>query len=95
MSASLLRTPRRTLGRDLSPQELREFVRELAELPELWIEHVAHNCPNGSICAAIATAPIRATSVTRAGVGRNPNRVHQIVPDQPVAPRRSRAIVIA
>ena len=42
MSASRLRTPRRTPGRNLSPQELHEFVRELAELPELWIEHVAH-----------------------------------------------------
>ena len=33
----------RPRGRDLSPQELREFVRELADRPELWIELVSHH----------------------------------------------------
>jgi predicted metal-dependent enzyme (double-stranded beta helix superfamily) len=37
---SALRRPR---DRDLSPVELAAFVRELAELPELWIDRVRHD----------------------------------------------------
>jgi len=32
----------RPLGRDLSGPELRAFVNELADRPELWIDHVKH-----------------------------------------------------
>jgi predicted metal-dependent enzyme (double-stranded beta helix superfamily) len=32
----------RPLGRDLSGPELKAFVSELADRPELWIEHVKH-----------------------------------------------------
>ena len=42
MSVHGLRTLPRPFGRDLSPQELCAFVRELADLPELWIELVEH-----------------------------------------------------
>ncbi|HEY4451087.1 MAG TPA: cysteine dioxygenase family protein [Solirubrobacteraceae bacterium] len=38
----LARVPR-PRGRDLSGPELHDFVRELAERPELWIEHVRHD----------------------------------------------------
>jgi predicted metal-dependent enzyme (double-stranded beta helix superfamily) len=33
----------RPLGRDLSPPELNEFVRDLADRPELWIDLVRHD----------------------------------------------------
>ena len=33
----------RPRGRDLSAGELERFVRELADRPELWIEHVRHD----------------------------------------------------
>ncbi|HWG09386.1 MAG TPA: cysteine dioxygenase family protein [Solirubrobacteraceae bacterium] len=38
-----LATLPRPRGRDLTPAELEVFVRELADWPELWIEHVRHD----------------------------------------------------
>jgi predicted metal-dependent enzyme (double-stranded beta helix superfamily) len=38
-----LSTVPRPRGRDLTPQELESFVRELADRPELWIDLVRHD----------------------------------------------------
>jgi predicted metal-dependent enzyme (double-stranded beta helix superfamily) len=60
VNGSALASVRRPRGRDLSGPELERFVGELAEQPELWIEHVEHDASQRVYAELLSDAHVTA-----------------------------------